>query len=380
MRQYKKTCIKGVASGLLLASTAMSVMAGGVIELDDDRWISVGVGLRAGYNMTEKSSLDGNHYSKNFSVQSARLYISGQAAEDWKFTLNFDEIFGHTGVLDAMIQYEPSDYLNVWAGRVLVPADRIEMNGPFYGLSWNQYTVPLFHSDNDPAGTAGLYGRDEGIVFWGSIAKFQYAFGAFDGLTKKSNNADTLLYAMRLAYNIFNMEQNPGYYTSSTYYGGLGNILTVGLSVQHQVNGTGSIPDDAEDFTGYALDLLYEQVLGGGSVITMEAEYKIFKTDYKPTGADTEFAMFDGESSFVTVAYLFPNEMGPGKLQPYVRMTATTPNEGDESNLMELGLNYVISGHNLRLNANVTTGDANPSGMKSENDVMTIAFGFQLQI
>ena len=149
---------------------------------------------------------------------------------------------------------------------MLTPADRIEMNGPYYALSWNQYTQPLYPSDQ--GGEAGRLGRDEGITVWGTLGKFQYAVGAFDGLEGYGNQSDNLLFAGRFAYNFLNMESNPGYYTSSTYYGALGNILTAAISFQTQSDGTGSA-EESGDFRGYTFDLLSETVLDGGGVLTL---------------------------------------------------------------------------------------------------------------
>jgi hypothetical protein len=365
------------------ALTAGLASAAGKIIIDEDTFVTLGVGIRAGATFIEDAAPNGDAYKKDFSVQNVRLYIGGQLAPDWKFTVNTEEIFGEYGVLDAMIQYEPNAYFNVWAGRVLVPADRIEMNGPFYGLSWNQYTTPFYPADNDPKGRAGKYNRDDGAVVWGAASKFQYAVGVFNGLSTAANSSDAPLYAMRFAYNFLNMENNPGYYTSSTYYGGLGDILTLGFAVQMQKEGTGSdaaSAKDAEDFLGYSVDALFEKVFRGGSVLTLEGEYKVFETDYKSTEGVEGFALYDGSSIFGTAAFLFPNEIGLGRLQPYVRYTQNSPDEGDSSDLTELGLNYVINGHNLRFNANVTNGDASFTGAKSSDAITTASFGVQFQI
>lgn len=381
MSQYRSKALSSIAVGLLIAGSAMPVMAGGTIKIDDTKSISVGAGIRTAFMVTEDGAPNGGSEGKDFDVLNSRLYISGQVTEEWKFTLNFEEIWGEYGVLDAMIQYELNEYFNVWAGRVLTPADRIEMNGPFYGLSWGQYTVPLYPSDNDPTEpfAAGAYGRDDGFVIWGDANKFQYAFGIFDGLNSPANHSDSLLYSARFAYNFLNKEQNPGYYTSSTYYGGLGDIFTLGLSGQFQENGAGDTAADGETFSGYAVDMLFEKVLGG-SVLTLEGEYKDFDTDYVSTGSPTEFVMFDGEAMFVTAAYLFPGGEGPGRYQPYIRYTENNPEMGKVSDLSEVGLNYVIDGHNLRLNVNVTNGDAGASGQAAADDAHTVSFGIQYQI
>ncbi|MEC8819974.1 MAG: porin, partial [Pseudomonadota bacterium] len=263
-----------------------AVMAGGTIEFGDNQSISIGAGLRAGFTRVEDAAPSGTDASSNFNIQSMRLYVNGQVNDKVKFTFNTECegcVFGQDdndpigaagdiGVLDAIVRLEFSTAFNVWAGRMLTPADRIEMNGPYYGLSWNQYTVPLLPSDQ--LGQAGLLGRDDGVTIWGSTGKLQYAAGLFDGVDGGPNQDDNLLFSGRLAYHFLDMEQNPGYYTSSTYYGGGGDIFTVALTYQSQTNGTGTAAEPG-DFDATIIDVLFEKAMGNGSAITIEGEYKM---------------------------------------------------------------------------------------------------------
>lgn len=377
----KSRWLSALPCAALLGLSALSApaVAGKKLMIDDTRWLSVGAGLRAAFTSAEDAAPNGTDDSKNFDVQSIRLYLAGQVHENIRFTFNTEEIDGDIDVLDAIAQFEFSPGFNVWAGRMLTPADRIEMNGPYYALSWNQYTQPLYPSDQ--GGEAGRIGRDEGLTVWGALGKFQYAVGVFDGLQGGANQDDSLLYAARFAYNFLNKEDNPGYYTSSTYYGGLGNILTLGVSAQQQSNGVGNATE-AGDFSGFTVDLLSETVMGNAGVLTIEAEYKSFESDYtvatQPAGGNC-FCLFDGDSSFATVAWLFPQQYGIGKLQPYVRFVQNDPSDGEASDLTELGLNYVINGHNTRLNLNYSSGDANISGYQGA-DTDVISVGLQLQL
>lgn len=354
--------------------------AGAKIKIDEDSWISLGVGLRTSVSMVSDAAPDGASNSNNFSLDNTRLYISGQANDEIKFYFGTDKMWGEYGVLDAIVQYEPSERFNIWVGRMLTPADRIEMNGPFYGLSWGQYTVPLYPSDNDvnngANGQAGTYGRDEGVTVWGSMDKFQYAFGVFDGFSGDANQSDDPLFATRLAYNFLNKEANPGYYTSSTYFGQAGDILTLAVSAQQQGDGYGTATQSGS-FTGYAVDGLFEKPLAGGSAITVEGEYKKF--DVKTDAASPVFPMFDGKAYFAAAAYLIGGNSGAGKFQPYVRYTKNEPTVGQSSDLTELGVNYVISGHNTKFNLNYTSGDANASGAPG-TDADSILFGVQFQL
>jgi len=375
----KNTVGKTLLLSSILAALSTPVLAGGKITIDDTKWVSFGAGLRTSIASVGDSAPDGSN-ATNFNLENARLYFSGQATEDFKFYFGTDKMWGEYGVLDAIVQYEPSKTFNVWMGRMLVPADRIEMNGPFYGLSWGQYTVPLYPSDNDinngANGVAGTYGRDEGVTIWGTSGKFQYAFGLFDGYTGAANQSDELLYATRLAYNFFENESNPGYYTSSTYYGNGGDILTLAVSAQYQDDGYGTAAQTGS-FKGYAVDAFFEKPLDGGSAITVEAEFKSFEVD--TAAATPSFSMFDGDAYFASFAYLIGSDVGSGMYQPYVRFTENSPTVGLSSDLTEVGVNYVISGHNTRINFNITDGDANASG-SAGTDSTSFLIGMQVQI
>ncbi|MES3007761.1 MAG: porin [Pseudomonadota bacterium] len=367
-------------TGALLGATG--AWAGGTIEFGENQSISVGAGMRSAFSSVENAAPGGDD-STDFDVQSMRLYVGGQMHEKVKFTFN-TECTGCGGggrdvsVLDAIVQMEFSPEFNVWLGRMLTPADRIEMNGPYYALSWNQYTVPLLPSDQ--LGQAGLFGRDDGATVWGTLGKFQYAIGAFDGVEGGPNVDDSVLFSGRVAYNFLNMEGNPAYYTSSTYFGGAGDVFTVGLSFQSQSDGTGTAASPG-DFSAVIFDALFEKPLASGDVITIEGEYKSFDADLSlaALASPTCFCLFDGEASFVTAGYMFSQPAGMGKFQPYLRFTSNEPDGTPDSDLFEAGLNYVISGHNLRFNLNYTSGDANITGARGP-DVDAFSLGVQIQI
>ena len=366
---------------IYLATISVPAFAGGKMQIDDTRWLSVGMGMRTSFTSVEDAAPSGSARGNNFNVESVRLYFNGQVHENIKFTLNTEETFaaGSMEILDSFVQFEMSPMVNVWFGLMLTPADRIEMNGPYYALTWNQYTQPLYPSDQ--GGAAGRYGRDDGVVLWGKAGKLQYAVGMFDGLQGGANVDDDMLYAGRFAYNALNMEDKPGYYTSSTYYGGLGNIFTVAFSFQSQAGGSGTAATSG-DFSGFALDVFSETVMGG-NVLTVEGEFKSFEADYtaKPPVAGACFCLFDGDSFYVSVAYLLPKSSAMGRWQPYFRFVTNSPSDDAESDLIELGANYVISGHNARLNVNYASGDAGISGYPAPGgDADSISVGIQIQL
>ena len=378
--------ITTVSAFILGSLFSANAHAAGTIKISDEASVSIGAGLRTQATIADDGAPNGDD-SFDVDVANIRLYVSGQVNDKIGLTFNTDRVDGEIDVIDAIARFEFSEYFNVWAGQMLVPADRIEMNGPFYGLTWNQYTQPLFASDqdnpnDDVEGQAGTFGRDTGITVWGAAGKFQYAVGIFDGVEGGPNQSDSPLIAGRFAYNFLNKEDNPGYYTSSTYHGGLGNIFTLAFSFQSQSDGVGSSLESG-DFFGYTVDLLSETVLGNGDVLTVEAEYKEFDSDFtgvtNPTLGTCEFCLFDGESAFISAAYLFKGEGSYGDFQPYVRFVTNEPSDAADSDLTEIGLNYVIKGHNARLNLNYSTGDANISGFRGA-DIDVLSLGFQVQI
>ena len=295
-------------------------------------------------------------------------------------------------VLDEIAKIDINPHFNIWAGRILVPAERQELNGPFYSSTYDAYKTPFYSSDfsvDFGAGGAGVYARDHGVNIWGAAGPdgaFQYVVGIFSGLRSSGgsgpNQSDNPLIAARFAYNFLNVEKNPAYYTSGTYYGGLGDILTVAVAVQHQKHGAGSLADPA-DFTGFSADILYEKDLGASGVFTFNGEYKHFSAGYSADG--DAFNMFDGDSFSIVGLYLLPNKIGPGQFQPYLRFTGVYPDKSSNRDEVEAGVNYIIDGHNARVSLFYQHGDIATKGLNyapgaAGSKVDAIKLALQIQI
>ena len=390
-----------VAGGLLLGTTPAH--AGGKLVIDDTKWISIGAGLRTGFSAIEDQAPNGKDWSKEFAVDSARIYVAGQIHKYVKFTFNTECIFCNDEalrdfhVLDAIGQFEFMPEFNVWFGRMLVPSDRAEMAGPFYANTYDFNKTPFYSSDYSVKfgkGGAGVYGRDNGATVWGKLfdQRLVYAAGVFSGLNSATgtgpNQNDDLLYAASLRYNFLGIEPAPAYYLGNTYYGAAGDILTLGFAVQYQANGAGTFAHPG-DFTGYNIDMLFEKVLGDQSVLTFEGEYKNFSADYSVLAfGDLDpnaFLMFDGDAYTMTGLYLFPQVIGIGKFQPYVRYTGVDPSHSAFRQEIEGGVNYIIDGTNARISVFYEHGDIATKGLNyaptaSGEKVDAIKVGLQLQI
>jgi hypothetical protein len=364
---------RAVPLGVFLAGMLWSAnaFAGATINIDDTRSVSIGAGLRGSFTAQEDATGTKNDkFSNDFNLDNARIYLSGQAHKYLKLELNTECVFcGNSSLqqfalLDAIMKIELSPYFNIWGGRLLVPSERAEMDGPFYGNVYQGFKTPFYPSDFSVkfgSGGAGVYGRDHGVNVWGNAGpdgKLKYVFGVFNGLRGDSNTNGSPLFATRIAYQFLNVEDNPAYYTSSTYYGGGGDILTLGYALQYQADGAGSALHKS-DFLGMSVDGLFEKPLGGAGVITAEAEYKHFEANYNVAAfSDPDaFNMFRGDAYTGTALYLLPGKVGIGALQPYLRFSQINPDHSTDRNEFEGGLNYIIAGHNGRVSLFYQYGD-----------------------
>ena len=298
-RRWKMFVVAWAAMALVggMIATVPSAYAGGTIKGDDDKWISVGMGTRASFNMVEDGSPSGSQYTNSFGINNARIYINGKIhkyvgfefnTECFNCTVNSQSPSGgggfgansNVGMLDAIGKFEINELVNVWFGRMLVPTERGELNGPFYHAVFDGFRTPFNQSDFSGGfgnGGAGLYGRDNGVTFFGKVhpggTHLQYVAGIFTGLQGAVNQRSSLKYAGRFTLNLLNEEKNPGYYTSGTYYGTAGDILALAVGGEYQNTAAGSALNPAP-FGAFVSDLLFEKVLPDKGVITFNAEYK----------------------------------------------------------------------------------------------------------
>ena len=403
-RHYLKPLSAAFMAATLTAHAPLAD-AGATFKIDDTKWLSIGAGLRTSFRSVESATTTGK-WTNDFNLDNIRLYLNAQLHDYIKLEFNTDcQTCGDGGemrILDAIGKLEIIPEFNVWIGRMLVPAERREMNGPFYSPVYNIFGAgtPFEPADfnlviKSDGTSAGSFGRDDGATIWGSFldGRFQYAVGFFRGLRGGANADDNILYAQRFAYNFWEVEKNPGYYTSGTYYGKGGDILTLAVTNQYQEDGAGTAAD-AGDFRGTSVDVLLEKVLDNGGVVTLNGEYKNYaitsgfsqaSRDMIKSGAATGFAMFEGNAYDVSGMYLFPQQIGVGQFQPFVRYVNVMPDNSSDRNVYEAGVNYVIDGHNARVSLSWQYGDLLTKGLDYSStadgdNVNAVNLNFQWQI
>jgi hypothetical protein len=404
MRRHSRLLFKAAITAFVAIQTT-EALAGATFKIDDTKWVSVGAGLRSSFMARESGAPDGSNWNNDFNLDNIRLYVSGQIHKYLKVEFNTDcQTCGNGGevrVLDAIGKFEVTPEANLWVGRMLVPAERREMNGPFYSANYSIFSAgtPFEPADynltiKSDGTSAGSFGRDDGATFWGAVmgGRLQYAAGFFRGLRGGANANDNILYAQRVAYNFWEVEKNPGYYTSGTYYGKGGDILTVAISNQYQEDGAGSLLKPGT-FRGTTADVLMEKVLSGGYVLTLNGEYKNYNISgpYNQAVRDaeskgvTQFSMFEGDAVDISGMYLFPQKVGIGQFQPYLRYVSVSPSSSTDREVYEGGLNYIIDGHNAKVSLAYQYGDLLTKGLNytstaAGDQTSQVMLGFQWQI
>lgn len=261
-------------------------------------------------------------------------YQVGLAAAYGPISPDSGSINGSVSILDVIGKFDIDDAFHIWAGRMLVPSDRSNFTGFWFSSPWYYpgfYYNAISAMNNffgPPVGPRqGPSGRNDGATVWGQVAGgiFKYYIGAYD-LFSAGNNP---LISSRFNLALINPE--PGYFHSSTYYGGK-DILALGASAQYQKS-----KGDAKDYSEISVDLLFEKNLNGAGTIDLEGTF------YKYFATPMDF------SYYALVSYLTPDRVGPGYLQPLVRVQQAKPKDADIWTIVEAQLGYIIAQDAARL-------------------------------
>ena len=362
----------------LALATAGTANAGVTVSGPGESYLSLSLWMRTSFTSAEDGAPNGRSSSNDFAVDSIRIITSGKITKQIGGMVNFERQSDESmRLLDVVAQFELMDGLNLWFGRMLPPTDRANLAGPYFANVWEYPMVSQYPN--------AFTGRDDGALLWGNVlgGKLLYALGAYQGKNRgalSSNSSDDLLYAGRLAYSFLDPEL--GYYGTNSYFGSK-EVFTVGAAVQVQKNGVGTALARG-DYTAWNLDALYETKFAGGGVMTLEGAYYDYDTDgVADTGAAVALACVnvnncggatEGEAYLLTAAYLIPGKFGIGQFQPYVRYQEFDPQAGSKADQWDLGVTYVMAGHNARITA--VYSDMDPGGAAKSTDKFIV--GVQL--
>jgi hypothetical protein len=252
---------------------------------------------------------------------------------------------GSAAVLDLIGKFNLIDPLNIWVGRMLVPSDRSNFSGPWFMSAWNYPGV--YKPGQIPVGPRqGPFGRNDGATLWGQFlgGYIKYYLSAFD----LHDAAENALISGRLNFTLFNPE--PGYYHSSTYYGGK-DIVALGIAGQYKKNGSidpTPMSTSKENYSEFNADLLAEKKFGDAGVGTLEGGFYKFNGKFEPFKDDF----------YALASYLIPTTIGIGRFQPLVRFQQASPQAGSKWSAFDGAISYVVDEYAMRLALNFQTAKA----------------------
>jgi hypothetical protein len=365
------------------AFPALSANAGATISFGEDKSISVGFGFITSYLSAEDGDAGGDDRSNDFSLNSARLYVSGSMNKYIKGMLNTERSGGGNGnweVIDANVQLQITPEVAIWAGRFLSPSDRANMAGPYYSSAGGGGYWANISSRYGWNG--GVIGRDEGVAVVGSFLedKLALSFGVFEGNnifrfsgvdTQTENSAaaaalgadDNLMYAGRLQVDFWDAE--PGYYGTGNYFGAK-DILAIGIAARQKSDGAISSVA-VGDYSSYSIDFLMEKKGVGPGTLSLEAAYYDYDTD-------KVFLSEEGDAYYVGAGYLFDTPVGWGKFMPFLRYQEFDADNNIKTERMDVGVNYVIAPYNAIISAEYQDTDITGAG---STDAILISMQYQ---
>ncbi len=372
------------------AFPAMQANAGATISFGEDKSISLGFGFITSYLSQEDAAANGDDRSNDFSLNSARLYVSGSLNKYIKGMLNTERSGGGQGnweVIDANVQLQLTPEIAIWAGRFLSPSDRANMAGPYYssgggGGYWANISSRY-------GWNGGVIGRDEGVAFVGSFLedKVAVSFGAFEGdnifrfsgvgaqsessaAATALNADDNLMYAGRVQVALWDSE--PGYYGTGNYFGAK-DVLTVGIAGRQKSDGAISLTD-VGDYSSYSIDFLMEKKNVGPGTLSLEAAYYDYDTD-------KVFLAEEGDAYYVGAGYLFNQQVGWGKFMPFARYQEFDADNNVKTDRYDIGVNYVMAPYNAIISAEYQNTGLSGSGVAAgaNKDVDAILISMQYQ-
>ncbi|HEY0267814.1 MAG TPA: porin, partial [Methyloradius sp.] len=171
---------KSILSAAVIAACsipAYNANAGGTITFGEDKSVSVGFGMRGSFSAVENGAPNGTSDSNDFSLDSARIFLSGSLNKYIKGMLNTEKDIAGQGfqAIDANVQLEIAPEFTIWAGRFLSPSDRANLAGPYYSLGGGYWSgIASRYGYN-----GGYIGRDDGVAAVGSLldGKLSYSVG-----------------------------------------------------------------------------------------------------------------------------------------------------------------------------------------------------------
>ncbi len=336
------------AAFILFILGARSSVAGVKIEVDDEKWLHLGLRTQVWYQAVDEEDAATLH---DFSIRRAYFYLEGQLAPGLTFFTHFGgDRFGQEGLdspgsgvgsgfalRDGWIAYSPFDELKVQAGRMYIPFARASGTESSMAL----LTLDMPCEEGGVRGKPFFYSkvcRDDGVTLWGNLAEghVQYRFGVFQGQGGAINPDRNLRTAGRISLSLLDPETS--YYNKGTYLREK-KVLSFGAGFDRQSDLQYQTSGAPQDYSAWTIDMFYDQPIGAGAV-TFEGAYLDIQN--APTMADASYYYAQG-------GVLMPKIGKTVEIQPYARFEKINIQNVPDIAYAGGGLNLFFRKHALKM-------------------------------
>ena len=386
IRRTNQTKRLAGACALALLSWAGSATAGPTIAFGKEGNLTFNYSLQAWGQTRDFSSPTDDGKSTDFFLRRNRLTFSGQfndlvgfyanldAPSDSKYGQDDKSIFFR----DSYVTIDQSDGLRFMVGRFKNAFTRENLEACFDPLTMDRAEVLAY----TPWGGS----RDTGAAVWGNFAdgKFQYKFMVSDGREGDEVVKDTPRFTGRVHLTLLDPEYEYGY--RGTYLG-TRNVFTIGASYDYQKDvayGDYIGKTDPKNYKAWTADVFWEQPTASGT-FTASAAVMRYDTGNVHWGLAPDPNLpstTDLEGWYVKAGYLFPQKIGPGRLQIFGRHEVSDynlPTGYQDQKWDGVGFHYFLNGQLLKLSfeaAKVKFDVQNPTDA-SQRDYNQYTFGLQ---
>jgi hypothetical protein len=347
----------GLALGLFVFAVP-AVHAQWEIKPTENSSIKFGFLMQGQAESVDVNNADGTQdTSNNLFFRRLRILAGGKINDQWSYFFETDSPNLGKGakgendiyIQDFVVTYKPGgDAFNLDVGMLLDP---ITYNS-------NQSAATLLATDYGPYSFAWAgplttkVGRDYGVRARGYLFSdhLEYRASILQG-NRGDNSTNDLRFFGRLMFNVFEAQKGL-FYTGTTL--GKKKLLSFGASYDKQ-----------EDYQTYGLDAFYDQPLGDGNGLTLQA-------NWSNVDGDDFLTTLPEQQNMLLEAGFYLNSM---KLLPFVQYSDRDFDDsalGDEDKF-QIGLGYMFSGHNGNLK--VSYGQWGKDGSDDRDE-----FWLQLQL
>ncbi|MEA1991149.1 MAG: porin [Thermodesulfobacteriota bacterium] len=347
----------------------------------------IGCWTQVWYQYVEHGQKDGGNLN-DFMARRFYLYLKGDVTPYFSFFTHIaaDRI-GQDGLdrpslglgsgiafRDLWITFKLDEAFKIQMGRMYVPLTRN------YGTTSTKalLTTDLPFLQGGIRGNifyAQKVGRDDSVVLWGNPLDglIQYRFMVGEGVENDDNPDDNLRFVGRVAVNL--LEPETAWFNKGTYLGKK-KVLSLGFGYDTQNDLTLNGRED-QDNRVWTADVFFDHPLGEGAV-TVEAAYIDIQNCTQNLNYSELRAGEDAKNWYIQAGYLLPCQIGPGRIQPYVRYETVDVDvhDKDDSDYASAGLNYYIKGNNAKISMDYTY--VNNGRNKNDQSIATfqLAVGF----